>query len=287
MLYAHGKKINSSLAQVMAVINITDDSFYAPSRVKKIDDVLKRAQLMLDAGASILDIGGESTRQYNGKGCYQAVTPEQEMDRVLPMIEALRKNTDACLSVDTQSTQVMKEAVKLGVDMINDVNAFQAEAAMDVLAKSNVAACFMHRKPREKMRLPYVDVLKEVKRFLHSCLHRCVEHGIDLNRIVLDPGFGFDKDLSDNLHLLAHLSAFNDLGCPLLIGVSRKSMFEVSLGLPIEDRLPPSLSTAVYAYGQGVRFFRVHDVKETVDALGFIQCIDDAKKRHLEREQIS
>ncbi|MDP2829613.1 MAG: dihydropteroate synthase [Sulfuricellaceae bacterium] len=256
---------------IMGIVNVTPDSFsdggsfFDP--VRAIEHGLK----LLEDGADILDIGGESTRP----GA-RPVTSAEELERVLPVLDGLRQ-CGIPLSVDTLKPEVMREAVSAGADMLNDVNAMQAEGALQLAAESGVAVCLMHMRgePRTMQQDPvYGDVVEEVKTFLALRLGVLEQAGIARNRIVIDPGFGFGKTLQHNLALLRDLSRFCDLGVPVLAGLSRKSMLGSITGLPVGDRLFPSISAAIIAASKGAKIVRVHDVKETRQALQIIGAVE-------------
>ena len=220
-------------------------------------------------------MGGESTRP----GA-QAVSAEDEIQRVIPVIQAVREISDVAISIDTSKAEVMKLAVESDADLVNDVNALQADGALDVCAQLKVPVCLMHMQgePRTMQHRPeYDDVLVDVKKFLQQRILACEVAGIKKHNIILDPGFGFGKTLEHNLSLLKHLADFSDLDCPLLIGISRKSMIGAILDAEVEDRLSGSLAAVVLAYTKGAGIFRVHDVKPTVDALKICSAMSNAK----------
>lgn len=254
---------------VMGILNVTPDSFSDGGQHAGLEQALARARQMVAEGAGIIDIGGESTRPGAA-----AVGEAEELDRVLPVIEHLSRELDVVLSVDTSKPAVMREACRAGAEIINDVNALQAELAVEAAAASGAAVCLMHMQgePRTMQQDPrYDDVVAEVGGFLRARIQACLAAGIPRERIAVDPGFGFGKRLEHNLALLGRLEAFEGLGCPLLVGLSRKAMFGQLLGRPLEQRLPGSLAAAVLAAWQGARIVRVHDVGPTVDALKVAQ----------------
>ncbi|MCW8910005.1 MAG: dihydropteroate synthase, partial [Gammaproteobacteria bacterium] len=203
-----------------------------------------------------------------------------EIQRVIPVIQALREISDVAISIDTSKPAVMKLAVESGADLVNDVNALQAENAVDVCAQLNVPVCLMHMQgqPRTMQQQPeYDDVVEDVKKYLQQRISACEVAGIKKHNIIIDPGFGFGKTLAHNLSLLKHLDDFRDLACPLLIGVSRKSMIGAILQAEVDDRLSGSLAAAILAYTKGAGIFRVHDVKPTVDALRICSAMSNAE----------
>ncbi len=250
---------------VMAVLNVTPDSFSDGGRYRHLDAALRHAETLITEGADILDIGGESTRP----GA-EPVSVQQQLDRVMPVLEALGERFDIPLSIDTSRTEVMHAAVVAGVDLINDVDALQAAGALQLAASAGVAVCLMHKRgqPRNMQHAPaYQNVTLEVKEFLENRRQAANEAGINNNRILLDPGFGFAKTLQHNLQLLRDLSDFQELGCSLLAGLSRKSMLGEITGRSINDRLVGSAILALVAVQNGATVVRVHDVAATRDVL--------------------
>ncbi|RUO59427.1 dihydropteroate synthase [Pseudidiomarina insulisalsae] len=251
--------------QVMGILNVTPDSFSDGGRFDQLDQALRQAEQMIADGASYIDVGGESTRP----GA-ESVGVEEELDRVIPVIEKLRAETDIAISLDTCKTAVMAEGLKQGVAMINDIRALSDDGAIDLLAAHQADVCLMHMQgePRSMQQSPrYEDVVIEVKSFLQERVRACEAAGIARERIFLDPGFGFGKTVRHNYQLLQRMQAFHELQLPLLIGVSRKSMLGHVTGREVQDRLPASLAAATIAAMKGARIIRVHDVRETVDAI--------------------
>jgi dihydropteroate synthase len=250
----------------MGILNVTPDSFYDGGRFAYLDVAIEHARDMVAEGADIIDVGGESTRPGAAP-----VETEDELRRVIPVIEMLAGELSIPVSVDTAKPEVMREAVRAGASMINDVNALRAPEALAAAAATGAAVCLMHMagEPRTMQVSPnYGDVIEEVRSFLLARVTAAVNAGIDADRLLLDPGFGFGKTLAHNLTLLAHLDRFAELGFPLLVGISRKSMIGTLLdGRPVEGRLFGGLSAAVIAVLAGARIIRTHDVAPTVDAL--------------------
>lgn len=270
-LSCRDKQLDLSHPQVMGILNVTPDSRYGSHSYGHRDQLLYHAEAMVKEGAAIIDVGGESTRP----GA-QPVPLSEELDRVLPIIEALRTRVSAVISIDTRKTQVMLEAIASGVEMINDVNALQAEGALEAVANCKVAVCLMHMQgdPQTMQQNPqYEDVVTEVKDFLQQRIQAAVRAGISSDRIVIDPGFGFGKNLQHNLRLLKCLNQFKSLKQPILVGLSRKSMLETLLGLPVEERLHASIALATLAASQGALIIRVHDVRPTVEAMKIVTAI--------------
>jgi len=256
---------NFNKPKVMGILNVTPDSFSDGGKFSSFDNALKQVELMIFDGADIIDIGGESTRP----GAVD-VSEEDELARVIPLLKAIKSNVDIKVSIDTSKAEVMAQAIAHGADIINDVRALQNEGCLAVLAKSNVPICLMHMQglPRSMQQKPqYDDVIGDIKQFFIDRISVCEQAGINRERLILDPGFGFGKTLEQNYQLLAQLHQFDDLGLPLLSGTSRKSMIGNLLARNVDERLAGSLTTAIIAAQQNASIIRVHDVKETVDAL--------------------
>jgi dihydropteroate synthase len=253
---------------VMGVLNVTPDSFADGGAYLDIQDAADRVLQMLGDGADIIDIGGESTRPG------AAPTSEaEELERVLPLLEKVRVSCDARgvpISVDTRKPAVMRAAIAAGASMINDVNALRAPGAVEALAASHAAVCLMHMRgePATMQReAVYDDVVADVAAFLSERVEACIAAGIGRDRIALDPGFGFGKTVDHNLHLLRRLSEIVALGYPLVAGLSRKSTIGALTGRDVEDRMAGSVGAALAAVARGATIVRVHDVRETADAL--------------------
>ncbi len=258
-----GKRLE--LPAVMGILNVTPDSFSDGGRFDRLEVGVEHALAMEKGGAAIIDIGGESTRP----GA-RAVGVEQELDRVLPVIEAVAARSSLPLSIDTSKPEVMRGAVAAGAGFINDVQALGVPGAMEAVAELGVPVCLMHMRgePRSMQDDPvYDDVVAEVHEFLVGRVAACEAAGIPREQLLIDPGFGFGKALAHNLDLLQRLDEFSDIGVPVMIGVSRKSMFHKLLGRGVDERLPGSLAAAVLALERGASMIRAHDVAETVDAL--------------------
>ncbi len=266
----HNKLLSSSQSitnspQVMGILNVTPDSFSDGGKFVTFDKALAQVEKMIHDGADIIDIGGESTRP----GAID-VSEEDELVRVIPLLKAIKSNFDIKVSIDTSKAEVMSQAIAYSADIINDVRALQNEGCLAVLAQSDVPVCLMHMQglPRSMQVNPkYNDVIGDIKQFFIERIKICENAGIKRNRIILDPGFGFGKTLEQNYQLLAQLNQFNDLGLPLLSGTSRKSMIGNLLARNVDERLAGSLTTAIIAAQQNATIIRVHDIKETVDAL--------------------
>ena len=259
----------------MGILNVTPDSFSDGGQFHSLDRALSHAEQMIADGVDIIDIGGESSRP----GA-QPLSLEEELHRVIPVVYALR-DCGKPLSIDTYKPEVMHEALAAGVDMINDINGFRAEGALRVVNESDSALCIMHmqKNPLTMQVSPeYLDVNAEVTQFLRERVTAMLEVGIDINRLCVDPGFGFGKSLEHNLALLRDIRRMSDeTGAPVLAGLSRKSMIGAITGRPVEQRLSGSLAAALAAVAHGAAIVRVHDVRETVDALKVWQAIDNSK----------
>lgn len=257
----------------MGILNVTPDSFSDGGRFDRRETALQHALQMLREGADIIDIGGESTRPQA-----QPVSAQEELDRVIPVIEAIRQQSDALISIDTSKAVVMREAVAAGANIINDVLALRVDGALTAATDLDVPVSLMHMQgePRTMQAAPqYADVVAEVKEFLQARINACVSAGIHKENLWIDPGFGFGKTVTHNLTLLHHLQEFQAFGVPILVGLSRKSMIGALLNnMPVEDRLSASLALAVIAAQSGANIIRVHDVKPTVDALAMWQAVN-------------
>jgi dihydropteroate synthase len=274
LLDCAGKTLDLSQPQVMGVLNVTPDSFWDGGAFFSTTSAIERAGRMVDEGAAIIDVGGESTRP----GA-QPVPPEEELRRVLPVIEALHRFLAVPVSIDTRKPQVMRAAAAAGAGMINDVNALRAEGAVAVAAELGVPVCLMHMQgePQSMQAAPhYADVVDEVTDFLVERADVCAAAGVARERILLDPGFGFGKTAEHNLRLLRHLDRLVVRGYPVLVGLSRKSLISQILGLSVEHRMVPSVALAVLAVWQGAAIVRCHDVRETCEAIRMCQAVRDA-----------
>ena len=258
-------------AAVMGILNVTPDSFSDGGRFEGRDDALRQAQRMLADGADILDLGGESTRP----GA-DAVSVDEEVERVVPVIEALVGITDKPISIDTSKAAVMRAAIAAGATMINDVRALREQGALAAAAELGVPVCLMHMQgqPRTMQQDPdYSNVVEEIAGFLEARADACTNAGIPRERIVLDPGFGFGKTVAHNVELLANLRQLQRLGLPILAGLSRKSTLGRITGRDVDERVPASIAAAVIAVTNGASIVRVHDVAETVDALKVLTAV--------------
>ena len=273
-LTAGDRQIDLSSPVCMGIINATPDSFSDGSELKLSDQpifkvdlnkTLQRAESMVAAGALILDVGGESTRPGAA-----AVSEEEQLSRVIPIVEIIRSNIDVCISVDTSSAVVMKAAIAAGAEMINDIRALTEEGVLTALAKSSVAICLMHMQgePRTMQQtIEYANVVDEVYGFFEERVNQCRAAGIKKERLCIDPGFGFGKTLQNNYELLKNLANFSQLDIPILIGLSRKSMIGDVVGRAVGQRLAGSITAAVHGLIEGANIIRTHDVAATMDAI--------------------
>ena len=262
---------------VMGVLNVTPDSFSDGARFSSLDAAITQAELMIESGVDIIDIGGESTRPGS-----PPLSIEEELRRVMPVLYALR-DCGKPISVDTRRPEVMHEAMIAGVDMINDITGFRDEDSLSLLRDSDCALCIMHMQgtPQTMQHDPsYDDVVREVSEFLLQRADAAASEGIDRRRLCIDPGFGFGKTLGHNLELLVNVGRIqHQLSLPLLVGLSRKSMIGKLTDKPVEQRMAGSIAAALYAISQGARIVRVHDVAETVDAISVWQAVKNAEAK--------
>jgi dihydropteroate synthase len=253
----------------MGILNVTPDSFSDGGKYATYTHALQQAEKMIEQGVDIIDVGGESTRPGAKTVCEQ-----DEVERVIPLLMAIKKEFAVKVSIDTSKAEVMHQAIDHGADMINDVRALQNKGCLEVLAQSNLPICLMHMQglPKTMQDNPtYDDIIGDIKSFFIQRVTACEKVGINRSRLILDPGFGFGKTLMQNYQLLAQLEKFYDLGLPLLSGTSRKSMIGDLLSRNVDERLAGSLATAIIAAQKKVNIIRVHDVKETVDVLKILK----------------
>ncbi|QEH46215.1 dihydropteroate synthase [Aggregatibacter actinomycetemcomitans] len=269
-LTANNKVLDLSTPQIMGILNFTPDSFSDSGKFFQLDKALAQVEKMLRLGASIIDIGGESTRPMADE-----VTLEEELQRVVPLVEAVRQRFDCWISVDTSKPQVMREAASAGMDLINDIRALQEPQALETATQLALPVCIMHMQgqPRTMQLNPhYEDVVTDVLKFMQQRTEQCLVAGIKQNNIIWDPGFGFGKSVQHNYRLLQQLGGFCQQGYPVLAGISRKSMIGAVLDKPVEQRTVGSVSAALIAAMNGACILRVHDVGETADALKIWQA---------------
>ena len=267
--------IELSQPHVMGILNVTPDSFSDGGKHANVKQALEHALRMIDEGATFIDVGGESTRP----GAPD-VSLQEELDRTIPVIEAISKNTDCVISIDTSKADVMREAVRAGAGLINDVRALQEPGALQAAAEAKVPVCLMHMQgqPRTMQDNPeYEDVVKDVGQFLLQRAQICEQAGISKDAILFDPGYGFGKSLEHNYALVKHLPTLMALGYPVLVGMSRKSMIGNLLNRKVDERLAGSISLATIVAQMGAQIIRVHDVKETADAVNIVKMLNSVK----------
>ena len=270
-----GKSLDLSAPRIMGIVNVTPDSFSDGGRFFSRDAALRQASKLVEDGADILDIGGESTRPGS-----TPVEVQEEIDRVAPVIEAISAELDVPISIDTMKAEVMRAAVAAGAGLINDVNALRAEGALAAAAELDVPVCLMHMQgtPQTMQKEPhYQDVVSEVEAFLLERVAVCEQAGISADKIMLDPGFGFGKRARHNLRLMKQLSRLTALPYPVLVGVSRKSIIGDMLKVDVKERLAGSLALASIAVWQGAKLIRTHDVRDTVQAVKLTQHVQQVE----------
>ncbi|GAC14907.1 dihydropteroate synthase [Aliiglaciecola lipolytica] len=269
------KYIDLNTPRVMGILNVTPDSFSDGGRFLGRENALKQAEAMILEGADFIDVGGESTRP----GA-EDVSLQQELDRTIPVIEAIATNFDVVISIDTSKPEVMQQAVSAGAGLINDIRALGESGALSAATSSGAAVCLMHMQgqPKTMQAAPqYRDVVKDVYTFLDTKTQQCMQAGIPKSQIIIDPGFGFGKTLPHNYQLLDRLEELNNLGFPMLIGVSRKSMLGHLLNRDVDQRLAGSIAAATIALTKGASILRVHDVKQTADAVKVVSALSAYK----------
>ena len=273
-LYANNKCLDLSFPQIMGILNFTPDSFSDSGQFFSLDKALFQVEKMLKEGATIIDIGGESTRPMA-----EEVPETEELQRVIPLVEAVRKRFDCWISVDTSKAMVMQEAAKVGMDLINDIRALREPGALEIAGQLNLPTCIMHMQgqPRTMQTNPhYDDVVQDVYQFLETRTQACLDAGIAKENIIWDMGFGFGKTVQHNYKLLQQLAQFCKSGYPILAGLSRKSMIGAVLDKPVTERVVGSVAGALIAAQNGATILRVHDVAVTADALKVWQATQEA-----------
>ena len=273
-LYANNKCLDLSFPQIMGILNFTPDSFSDSGQFFSLDKALFQVEKMLKEGATIIDIGGESTRPMA-----EEVSEAEELQRVIPLVEAVKKRFDCWISVDTSKAVVMQEAAKVGMDLINDIRALREPGALEIAGQLNLPTCIMHMQgqPRTMQTNPhYDDVVQDVYQFLNDRTQACLAAGIAKENIIWDMGFGFGKTVQHNYKLLQQLVQFCKSGYPILAGLSRKSMIGAVLDKPVTERVVGSVAGALIAAQNGATILRVHDVAVTADALKVWQATQQA-----------
>lgn len=255
---------------IMGILNVTPDSFSDGGKWNSMDRALAHTEEMIKDGASIIDIGGESTRPG-----YIHITESEEAERVVPFIEKIKKEFDIPVSIDTYKASVAKAALDAGADMINDIWGFKGDTQMAPLAAEyNVPCCIMHN--RDIKVKPYVNLMEDVVNDLKECINIGISAGVSMEKLITDPGIGFGKTLEDNLKVMKYLEELKKLGCPVLLGTSRKSMIGLTLDLPVEERVEGTIATSVLGVMKGCSIIRVHDVKENYRAVKMTQAMINA-----------
>ena len=268
--------VEISFPAVMGVVNTTPDSFsdggsLYQSRRLDLDKAFDRCVKMVEEGATILDIGGESTRPGS-----DPVSVEQELERVIPLVERLARSVDVALSLDTSTPEVMRQGAQAGAHIINDVRALRRDGALEAAASTDLAICLMHMQgePKTMQRQPhYSDVVQDVSDFLNQRIDACLTAGVDKKRLWIDPGFGFGKTLAHNIELMQNIAYFCNGAYPVLVGVSRKSMIGAITGKGVDERMAGGLALATFALMQGAHIIRTHDVGATVDAVKVVMAL--------------
>lgn len=269
-LRCNTKTLDLSKPLVMGILNVTPNSFASTGRCQDFQAALSYARQMYEEGAAIIDIGGEPTNP----GVHPVVSLQEELDRVLPVVEALARELPIPISVDTSKPEVMSQAIQCGADLINDVRALECPGALEAVAASKAGVCLMHmafpQGNADNSQLLDIDIVASVKDYLQKRVTACINAGIDLDRIIIDPGIGagsFGKNLQQNIQLIQRLKEFKTFNLPILAGVSRKTFIGELLNLPVEERLYGSLAAAIMAVNNGAAIIRCHDVRPTIEAL--------------------
>lgn len=266
----NNKEFDLQKSHIMGILNVTPDSFSDGGKWNSMDRALAHAEQMIQEGAEIIDIGGESARPG-----YIKVTEEEEIERVVPYIEAVRKQFDIPVSIDTYKAKVAKAAVEAGAGMINDIWGFKGDEKMaDIAAGFQIPCCLMHNRNLEYH--PYQNLMQDVLDDLRESIQLGINAGLRKECIITDPGIGFGKTLEDNLKVMKHLERFHELGYPILLGTSRKSMIGLTLNLPVDERVEGTLATTVLGVEKGCSFIRVHDVKENYRAMKMTEAMINA-----------
>lgn len=269
-----GRKLDMSRPHVMGIVNVTPDSFSDGGQYNQLDSALAHARRLVLEGAAFVDVGGESTRPGAAP-----VSVQEELDRVCPVVEAIANELDTVISVDTSTPEVIRETARLGAGLVNDVRALLREGAVAAAVECDIPVCLMHMQGQPssmQARPQYQNVLRDVTSFLMDRVRVLEQGGLSPTKILLDPGFGFGKTLEHNLELLKSLAQMRVLGYPLLVGLSRKSMLGTITGREVSERLPASLAVATIAAMQGAAIIRVHDVRETVDAVKVVSALQES-----------
>lgn len=262
------KRINVNYPIIMGILNFTPDSFYDGGCYNTIDKAINHVDKMIKNGAEIIDVGGESTRPG-----YKKIGLQEELDRVIPILEKIKKNFNVYISIDTSKIQVVKEAIKIGVDIINNVNFLKESDYLKIIYENNLFISIMHNS-----KIKNKNVIQEINRYFYKKIDFLNKNKIRKKNIIIDPGFGFNKNLAQNYQILSRLNKLNKLKIPMLVGISRKSMIGNLLDISVKNRLIGSISCAVIAALQNVKIIRVHDVEETAQAIKIVQATILAKE---------
>lgn len=286
-LFCNYKELKLNSVIVMGILNITPDSFSDGSKFNTLDAATLQAKKMINAGAKIIDIGGESTRPGSA-----AVNLEEELSRVIPIIKAIRKTSDVIISIDTNKAEVARQAIEAGADIINDISALRFDKKMVKLLKDNpqipIIMMHMRGKPKDMQIAPqYTDTIEEILEFFKERIEFCASNGISQDRIIIDPGIGFGKRQQDNLIILKRLEEFHALNCPILLGTSRKSFINKIYPATSAERLEGTLATAALAHNAGVHILRVHDVDEHMKFLKVLNSVQQISGKQISGKQIS
>ncbi|MBQ8706672.1 MAG: dihydropteroate synthase [Succinivibrionaceae bacterium] len=261
-----GKILDLAQPKIMGILNVTPDSFSDGGKYVTVDAALEHARDMMLAGAAVIDVGGESTRRESSP-----VTTQEELDRVVPVVEAIAASMDIWISVDTSNPEVMKAALDAGACMINDVRALRRDGAIETVAEYGCPVCIQHMIGEDpqvmQQNASYSDLIGDISTFLYERIHICLNAGVRRDNLMIDPGFGFGKNLEQNYRLLGQLDRFKSFGLPILVGLSRKSMIGDLLKVNADSRLAGSIAANLFAVGAGADILRVHDVKEMAEAL--------------------
>ena len=281
-LYSHGSYLDLSSTNIMGILNVTPDSFFDGGKYTSLNNALKQAEKMINAGATIIDIGGESTRPG-----FKSVSVQEELQRVIPIIENILNRFEIWISIDTSKLEVIRESILSGVHMINDVRSLSAPGALEIVANANLPVCIMHHNNGNLHSLNNIhkgnNLIKEVDKYFINTISNYEKAGIKRKNILLDPGFGFSKNCNQNYTLLANISKFHHFKLPILVGMSRKSMIGELLNIKPSGRLIGSVTCALIAAMQRVQIIRVHDVKQTVDSMRILKTVLNAKGSYIEK----
>ncbi|MBK4775642.1 dihydropteroate synthase [Candidatus Pantoea edessiphila] len=275
-LFSRNSYLFLSKINVMGILNITPDSFSDGGKYNKLSKALMHVENMVNSGADIIDVGGESTRPGANN-----VSVEEELERVIPAIELIKKNFDVWISVNTSKPELIYESFKAGVNIINDVRSLSEHGALEAAVFTDLPVCIMHQSKGLCYQWTYKNTISEINKYFYEYILRYEKAGIKKSNIILDPGFGFGKNSIHNYHILANLNKFHHFKLPLLVGISRKSMIGDLLKINPSNRLIGSITCAVIAALQNIQIIRVHDVQETLEAINIVNIIQNIKECNL------